>query len=90
MKWHAVSDPALLRCWDDEFVVYNSVSGDTHLLGTAAGYILEQLQAAPSDEVSLADSLCKVALAEPSAELSLQVRTILADLHKLELIKQAA
>jgi PqqD family protein of HPr-rel-A system len=90
MKWHAVSEPELMRCWDDEFVVYNSLSGDTHLLGTAAGYILEQLQAAPSDEASLADSLCKALLAEPGRELSLHVRTILADLHKLELIKQAA
>lgn len=33
------------RQWDGEFVVYNDLSGDTHLIGAAAMDFLLQLQA---------------------------------------------
>jgi PqqD family protein of HPr-rel-A system len=91
MKWQAISTQAVhLRSWDDEFVVYNSLSGDTHLLGAAAGHILTALQHAPSDETSLTESLCETLHAEPTPEMSLQIQAILTDLHKLALIEEAA
>jgi PqqD family protein of HPr-rel-A system len=91
MKWQAISTEAMyVRSWDDEFVVYNSLSGDTHLLGAAAGHILTGLQRAPSDERSLTESLCETLHAEPTPEMSLQIQAILADLQKLALIEEAA
>ena len=36
------------RRWDDEFVVYNDLSGDTHLIDAAAMAMLLALQAAPA------------------------------------------
>jgi PqqD family protein of HPr-rel-A system len=91
MKWRAISTQAVyLRSWDDEFVIYNRLSGDTHLLGAAAGHILTALQRAPSDETSLTESLCKSLHAEPSPDMSLQIQAVLADLHKLALIEEAA
>jgi PqqD family protein of HPr-rel-A system len=91
MKWQAISTQAVyLRSWDDEFVVYNSLSGDTHLLGAAAGHILTALHRGPSDETSLTESLCETLHAEPTPEMSLQIQAILTDLHKLALIEEAA
>jgi PqqD family protein of HPr-rel-A system len=88
MKWQAIAGHALhVRSWDDEFVVYNSLSGDTHLLGAGAGQILMRLQHAPADEASLTTLLCETFHAEPGPELSLQVGTMLADLHRLSLIE---
>lgn len=45
------------RGWDDEYVVYNDISGDTHLFGPDAMQLLLRLQAAPADEAVLAQAL---------------------------------
>jgi PqqD family protein of HPr-rel-A system len=42
------------RGWDDEYVVYNDVSGDTHLLGVDALQLLLRLRTGPADEDDLA------------------------------------
>jgi PqqD family protein of HPr-rel-A system len=90
MKWQLMSDQALqLRCWDDEFVVYNNLSGDTHLLGSAAAQILLKLQQAPSDAMTLAESLASSLRVEMMDEaLAPQIAGLLADLNALALIEQ--
>jgi PqqD family protein of HPr-rel-A system len=45
------------RGWNDEFLVYNDVSGDTHLLGVDAMELLRRLQAGPAAEEVLAQAL---------------------------------
>ncbi|WP_078035280.1 HPr-rel-A system PqqD family peptide chaperone [Massilia sp. KIM] len=45
------------RGWEDEYVVYNDISGDTHLFGPDAMQLLLRLQAAPADEDVLAQAL---------------------------------
>jgi PqqD family protein of HPr-rel-A system len=91
MKWQLISNQAVkLRSWDTEFVVYNSLSGDTHLIGPTAAHILIRLQQAPTDAGSLADVLSRAWQVDPSEELVLQIDEILADLHKLALIEEAA
>jgi len=83
-----MSDLALhFRCWDDEFVVYNNLSGDTHLLGSAAAQILLKLQQAPSDAIALAESLAPQLQAEMEIDKELvdQISRLLADLHTLAL-----
>jgi PqqD family protein of HPr-rel-A system len=42
------------RCWDGECVLYNDLSGDTHLLDEFALALLAQLQAAPRSADQLA------------------------------------
>jgi len=90
MKWQLMSDQALqLRCWDDEFVVYNNLSGDTHLLGSAAAQILLKLQQAPSDAMTLAESLASSLRVEMMDEaLAPHIAGLLADLNALALIEQ--
>jgi PqqD family protein of HPr-rel-A system len=45
------------RGWNDEYVVYNDLSGDTHLFGTDAMALLQQLRTGPADEDALACAL---------------------------------
>jgi PqqD family protein of HPr-rel-A system len=91
MTWRAIPDQSVrVRSWDDDSVVYNIISGDTHLLGAAAGHILTQLQRAPFDEAALVESLCETLQVELCPELPLHIRSILADLHKLALIEEVA
>lgn len=92
MKWRLISDQALHLCgWDDEFVVYNNLSGDTHLLGSAAAQILLKLQHAPSDAIHLAESLASSLQVEVMDEsLAPQLTHILADLNALALIEQSS
>ena len=90
MKWRLMSDQALqLRSWDDEFVVYNNLSGDTHLLGSAAAQVLLKLYQAPSDAITLAESLASLLKVEMMDEsLAPQIENLLADLNALALIEQ--
>ena len=84
-----MSDQVLhFRFWDDEFVVYNSLSGDTHLLGSTAAQILLKLQQAPLNSITLAESLAPVLHAEMDDELVIQIEHILADLDTLALIER--
>ncbi len=56
--WKLIDGQTLsCRGWDDEFVVYNDVSGDTHLLGADAMRLLLRLRDAPADEEALAQAL---------------------------------
>lgn len=54
MTWRAlpiVSES--LFFWDDECIVFNHLSGDTHLLSALAGQILLKLQQGPSHAANL-------------------------------------
>jgi len=68
--------------WDNEqFVLYNDLSGDTHLLDAAAIEILTLLQAAPATTAGLAQTL---GLARDDAT---QLATLLDELAALDLIE---
>lgn len=60
-KWRIADDQALRHYgWDGEFVLYNDVSGDTHLIGPAAMSLLLALRASPgasSQALSVAPEL---------------------------------
>jgi PqqD family protein of HPr-rel-A system len=42
------------RHWDGEYVLYNDLSGDTHLLGDAAIVVLQALRSGPATRAVLA------------------------------------
>jgi PqqD family protein of HPr-rel-A system len=73
--WRLKQGQALAhRGWDNEFVLYNDLSGDTHLLGADAMQVLLQLSTGPRDAAALAhalggtdDDTFKVLLAELAA-----------------------
>lgn len=86
--WQAIPTQFLkVRCWDGESVVYNSLSGDTHLLGAAAMHILFKLQETQMDLTGLADSLASIWQMELSQDILFHISTILSDLEALALIE---
>lgn len=53
--WRLAPGQALAhRCWDGEYVVFNDLSGDTHLLAGDAFALLQSLARAPASEAALA------------------------------------
>lgn len=88
MKWRLTSNESLhFRAWGDEVVVYNSLSGDTHLLDSATSQMLLHLQAAPSDAATLAELLTPYFQIAPSADLRLHIEQQLSELRALALIE---
>ena len=92
VRWKIAPDACLRFAeWDNEFVVYNEFSGDTHLLDTTAAHILFRLKQEPLDAVALARSLLLVAdqPATDSSGLLPQITHILSELHAIALIEPA-
>jgi PqqD family protein of HPr-rel-A system len=89
------------RCWDGECLLYNDLSGDTHLLDEFAIALLEQLQAAAQSAAQLAALLDlpphpdeAAATPLPSCDDALSSRelvdAVLADLAALHLVDAPA
>lgn len=87
MRWRVIPGQALVyRCWDDDAVLYNDLSGATHLLGPAALCLLEALRAGPAAEPALAQAL----LAEfelDASSLPEELASVLGSLARLDLIE---
>jgi PqqD family protein of HPr-rel-A system len=94
--WRLAPGQRLLhRCWDGECVLYNDLSGDTHLLDEAALALLQHLQAAPQAAAQLVAAFdVEPATAAEAGNASLPelhddalFDTMLADLAALHLIE---
>lgn len=77
------------RQFDDEFVVYNDLSGDTHLLGDSAAHLLSLLQQGPHDSGALLDSLAAFHGAPRDAAFDDEAAAVLTQLSTLFLIEAA-
>lgn len=56
--WRLMEGQSLrYRCWDGEAVLFNDLSGATHLLGPAAICVLEALRSGPLSVTTLAPRL---------------------------------
>jgi len=73
------------RHWDGEYVLYNDLSGDTHLLGDAAIELLLVLKAGPASRQALAAVLEAQFEIDP-LELDLETGELLRHLQHLYLI----
>lgn len=72
---------------EDESVVYNDSSGETHLLSAIAVNLLQKLQEAPADFSSLSTFIGEAWEFESDDELSNTVQGLLAELDALWLIE---
>jgi len=86
-RWTVPDANALVwRIWDDEFLIYNTASGQTHHLNLLAGEALRSLAAAAASVRELVSRLAdKFAIAEDSAPLQMTDRLI-CELDELGLI----
>lgn len=77
------------RQFDDESVLYNELSGDTHLLGASAMHLLGQLQQGPVSEASLLAALADALECTRDARFDTDAGAVLAQLAALSLIQAA-
>jgi len=85
--WRVVPGQLLVcREWDGEAVLYNDLSGNTHLLDGAAIDVLQALRAAPLDTAMLAQRLAE-RFGATADELSPEIEDMLAELARLDLIE---
>jgi PqqD family protein of HPr-rel-A system len=82
------------RCWDGECVVYNDLSGDTHVLGEFAIALLEELQAGARPAAQLAglfdldlDADPGAPAAPPASPSGELITAVLAELAALQLVE---
>jgi len=88
--WRAAGGNSLhLKFWDGELVVYNELSGDLHILDDSAAHILQALQQAPADVLSLAQRFAKEWQCEPSDDLLQEIEMTVSDMHALALVERA-
>jgi len=74
------------RVWDDEFLVYNTASGQTHYLNLLAGEALRSLEAAPAHAHELVRRLAnRFGIAEDSPSLQ-TIDRLIHELDELGLI----
>lgn len=85
--WRVIPGQSL-RCrqWDDETLLFNDLSGATHLLGPAALCLLDLLRAGPAGEALLADGL-RAAFDVDETELAEELAALLDVLARLDLIE---
>ena len=74
------------RVWEDEFLVYNTTSGQTHHLNLLAGEALRSLEAEAAHECELVRRLAdQFGIAEESAPLQM-IDHLIRELDELGLI----
>ena len=76
--------------WNDEFVLYNNLSGDTHLLDADSVEVLAQLQYAPATIDALVAQLSDGIDPDDATALPDTLATLLAQLKKLYLVESSA
>jgi PqqD family protein of HPr-rel-A system len=85
--WRVVPGQHLaFREWDGEAVLYNDLSGSTHLLDGAAVDVLQALRSAPCVPATLAARLAE-SFGASADELLPEIEDMLAELVRLDLIE---
>ena len=84
MRWRIAPGQTLRqRVWQEEGVIYNDLSGDTHLLGAAALELLQMLQEAPASTAELVQA----AGTDLPANFNDELDMLLGELRALSLIE---
>lgn len=85
--WRVLPGQHLLhRGWGDEFVVYNNLTGDTHLIDGDTLALLTQLHLAPADIAALSGALGDDLPSDDRAALPDTLHTMLGSLQHLYLV----
>lgn len=87
MSTYWKSSPFSWRAWGDEFVVFNRLSGSTHLLTAKAAKVLFLLEQRPGSALDLSNQLAADAGIETDSELLGHVESLLAELDELGLVE---
>lgn len=78
----------LLHTWDDEYVIFDKASGDTHLLSEPAGSLLECLQLGTASFEHLAEHVFGQTEILPKPESRQILKAMMEELTRLGLIAE--
>jgi PqqD family protein of HPr-rel-A system len=91
LTWRITPGQALRhRTWQGEVVLYNDLSGDTHLLDESALHLLHKLQNGPAAEPELGACVRAEFEADGGEVDDASVAQVLAELEVLALIERVA
>lgn len=76
-----------LRYWDGDYVVYNPLTGDTHVLDIVAGEVLKVIMAAPTTSRELCQHVADFLEVPNDVRTAENVDAVLATLDELGLIE---
>ena len=79
-------DPQAIKIWAEDTVVFNTLSGQSHVLNTLAGEILLRLLDRPADREALATQLSATLEAPIDDDLRAAIDNALAEMDELGLI----
>lgn len=89
-RWHVAAGCSLRwRQWDDQWIVYHTGSGDTHMLDEASAQAVRRLESGPADAQELARAVSATMGVGASSEVSAYVDKLLPQLDALGLIEPA-
>jgi PqqD family protein of HPr-rel-A system len=77
----------LWRQWDDEYIVFDAVSGDTHLLNEVAAEVLRTLSQHPCNALQLTHQVASRLRLESITEFPQNIEKLLGHLEALGLIQ---
>ena len=90
VTWQLAGDRSVpLRCWDGDYVVYNPLSGNTHVLDIVTGEILRSIMRRSMRESELREHVATFLEVPNDVEVVEHVGRIVAMLDRLALIKPA-
>ncbi len=85
-RWYiAAPNRFAWHSWEDDFLVYDRLSGQTHLLNLLAAAILRRLEEAPATAQEIGDELRQELAAEGADALG-EIPTLLSTFDELGLI----
>lgn len=86
--WQSASGPAIpARWWDGDCVVYNRLSGDTHVLDVVTGEVLRSVLSGPLPAADVRRRLAAFLEVPDDAQIADTVGKILNHLDELGLIE---
>jgi PqqD family protein of HPr-rel-A system len=86
--WRKASSGTIpMREWDGDWVVYNPLSGDTHILDIVAGEVLRTVAGGPRDGRALCGHIAEFLDVADDANTAANVAAILHRLDELGLIE---
>lgn len=87
-RWRLAPGQGLRRRqWQDDYVLYNDLSGDTHLLPDSSVELLLALQRSPASAAALAAQLRAVFADDAAAIDAAAIEALLAELAPLALVE---
>ena len=87
MTWRIKGPGQIYDAGEDSVVYFDSRSGDTHLVGAFAAFIIEQLRAEDLSLESLTERALPLTDSETSDKLSEAVNTVVEELKSMDIVE---